>query len=56
VLAAKRAGCYCVALLTTTARDVLEGAGADMVIRDFAELTPSMLFVVQRPKRMGDVK
>jgi beta-phosphoglucomutase len=47
VLAAKRAGCYCVALLTTTPREELEEAGADMVIQDFSKLTPGMLFVTK---------
>lgn len=44
VLAAKRAGCYCVAILTTTTREALETTGADLVVRDFTKLLPSMFF------------
>ncbi len=44
VLAAKRAGCYCVCVLTTTPRDALEDAGADLVVQDFTKLTPGMFF------------
>ncbi|MBR9693426.1 HAD family phosphatase [Candidatus Woesearchaeota archaeon] len=44
VLAAKRAGCYCVALLTTNTREALEEAGADLVIADYTKLAPGLLF------------
>ncbi len=44
VTAAKRAGCYCACVLTTTPREKLERAGADLVVEDFTRLTPSMFF------------
>ena len=37
VEAAKRAGMYCVALLTTTTRRRLKAAGADLIIKDFRD-------------------
>lgn len=44
VIAAKRAGCYCVALLTTTERTLLEDAGADLIVKDYNGISPGMLF------------
>jgi len=44
VLAAKRAGCYCVCVLTTNPEERLKEAGADLVVKDFTKLTPSMFF------------
>ncbi len=44
VTAAKRAGCYCVCVLTTTPREKLERAGADLVVEDYTKLAPSMFF------------
>lgn len=44
VLAAKRAGCYCVALTTTTTRQRLEEAGADLIIDDYTKITAGLLF------------
>ncbi len=44
VIAAKRAGCYCVCVLTTTTREALEGMGADLVVDDFTKISPGLLF------------
>jgi HAD superfamily hydrolase (TIGR01509 family) len=44
VLAAKRAGCYCVCVLTTTTRKALEEAGADLVVQDYMHLSAGLLF------------
>ncbi len=44
VMAAKRAGCYCVALLTTTTKERLEAAGADLIVQDYTKLSPGLLF------------
>lgn len=44
VVAAKRAGCYCVALLTSRDEQTLKDAGADMIIEDFSKVTAGLLF------------
>jgi beta-phosphoglucomutase len=44
VLAAKRAGCYCIALLTTTSKARLEEAGADLIIDDYTKISTGLLF------------
>jgi beta-phosphoglucomutase len=44
VTAAKRAGCYTIALLTTTPRARLEEAGADLIVADFTKVSPGLFF------------
>lgn len=65
VVAAKRTGCYCVCVETTTTRERLEAAGADLVVKDFTKLTPSLLFAsgtgrttkpATRTARIGDAR
>ena len=50
VVAGKRAGAYLVALLTTTTKERLAAAGADLIVKDFTSLTPALFF---QPRRLA---